>query len=318
MQTAFEAFGHEVTDVAEAVFGESLRRAVEQRRCPRQGVVLAAAGKCGGREMGFASDVELLFVFDPDVTSTAVVEGVIDEVIASIETRKSRLMEIDLRLRPYGRSGSRAVSLGAMAAYFAAEGPAWPFERQALVKLRPIAGDAGLAARLMAVRDAAVFTGRPVDVAAIRGMREQQIRRHTVPAIFHAKLSPGGLTDIEYFVQAQQMAFGHRHDALRSPNTRDALRALEQVGRLSHDERVTVRDAYRFLRRVIDGLRIVRGDARDLSIPPAGSNEREFLIRRIRQPDAAAFETSLRTHTRTAERALRSLPAILRDDATAS
>ena len=82
--------------------------------------------------------------------------------------------EIDLRLRPYGRAGSMAVPLDSFRRYFALTGDSWPYERQALIKLRPIAGDVELGQKLVKLRDELIYTGEPFDVAAMRAMRERQ------------------------------------------------------------------------------------------------------------------------------------------------
>ncbi len=95
------------------------------------------------------------------------------------------------------------------------------------------------------------------------------------------KYSPGGLIDIEYAVQYLQLLHGHRHPELRTPNTLEALRALDQTGVLAPDKVTALRDAYLFLRTLIDGLRIVRGNAKDLVLPPSDSDEFVFLARRL-------------------------------------
>jgi glutamate-ammonia-ligase adenylyltransferase len=182
--------------------------------------------------------------------------------------------------------------------YFGLEGPAWPFERQALVKLRAITGDEAFGREVESARDGICYSGKPFDVQAMRGMRQKQLSQLVHPGTLNAKLSPGGLVDCEYLVQALQMTYGHRHAELRTPNTRAALRALESTGILSHDERVTLRDAYRFLRRLIDGLRMVRGDARDLTVPPAGSEEFQFLARRLGYGERVSdLQADLERHT---------------------
>jgi glutamate-ammonia-ligase adenylyltransferase len=131
----------------------------------------------------------------------------------------------------------------------------------------------------------------------MRGMREKQLRQLVRAGTFNAKLSPGGLVDCEYLVQGLQITFGHLSPDLRTTNTRAALRALESLGILTADERLQLRDAYRFLRRVIDALRMVRGDARDLAVPVVGSDEFEFLARRLGYAGATDFNAELERHT---------------------
>jgi glutamate-ammonia-ligase adenylyltransferase len=297
IETRFDSFSQELTWLAEVVVDGALRLA-ERELQPRYGVPRAAAGepcrlvacalgKCGGSELGFASDIELLFLFDqegttdgPESLSAGIYYSRLVELLRrSIRSKRQGIFEIDLRLRPHGRAGSLASSVETFRMYFAESGPAWPYERQSLVKLRPIAGDAALREEVLRARDDVVYASGHFDLAAMRGLRERQVTEHVQAGTFHAKLSPGGLVDCEYFVQALQIAHGHRLPELRDPNTRGALRALESAGILS--DRKPLRNAYRFLRRLIDGLRMVRGDARDLTVPPAGSDEFEFLARRL-------------------------------------
>ena len=118
----------------------------------------------------------------------------------------------------------------------------------------------------------------------LRQVPDRQLSQLVRPGTFNAKLSLGGLVDCEYLVQGLQMIHGAAHPSVRRTNTREAMKALETVGVLSSADRIRLRDAYRFLRRVIDALRMVRGDARDLTVPPTDSEEFEFLARRLNYP----------------------------------
>ena len=297
LQREFGQFSRELTWLAEAVCGQALQLCIAELRS-RYGqpltdagdpvrMTLCALGKCGGEELGFASDIELMFLYDgegatdgPEGISAVEFFNRLTELLQqSIQARQKGVFEIDVRLRPFGNAGAPAVAWEAFERYYRPEGPAWPFERQALVKLRPIAGDDNFGAEIVRLRDQLIYTGESYDLAAMRGMRERQIRELVRAGRFNAKLSPGGLVDCEYFVQALQITFGDEHPALRTPNTRAALRALEQIGILP--DRLPLRNAYRFLRRLIDALRMVRGDARDLHVPPEGSDAFEFLTRRL-------------------------------------
>ena len=111
-------------------------------------------------------------------------------MLRAIQAKREGIFEIDLRLRPYGKAGSMAVSLEAFRRYFAPDGPAWAYERQALVKLRPIAGNPGLGQHVAALRDQYVYTGEPFDVTAMRAMRERQVRHLVTGGTFNAKYSP--------------------------------------------------------------------------------------------------------------------------------
>jgi [glutamine synthetase] adenylyltransferase / [glutamine synthetase]-adenylyl-L-tyrosine phosphorylase len=198
-----------------------------------------------------------------------------------IEARREGIFQIDLRLRPYGRAGALAVSLDAFESYFGPSGAAWPYERQALVKLRPIAGDAEFGRRIVALRDQLIYTGEPFDAASMRAMREKQVRQLVEAGTFNAKLSPGGLVDCEYLVQALQITHGRDRPEVRRTNTLEAMQSLRNAGVLSADEYDRLREAYIFLRRLIDALRMVRGHARHLTVPSSETEEFEFLARRL-------------------------------------
>ncbi|MCA9078544.1 MAG: glutamine synthetase adenylyltransferase [Planctomycetaceae bacterium] len=316
LQDKFGMFSHELTDLAEVIVDAAHRFCFEHCQAiygapqSHDGTpapfAVCALGKCGGRELGFASDIELMFIYDEDGQTTGTTpistreffQHLVECFVQSIRAKRQGVFEIDLRLRPYGQAGSLAISLQAFEQYFTPTGPAWPYERQALVKLRPIAGDTRLGRRIVEMRDRLIYTGQPFDVTAMRAMREKQVQQLVKAGTFNAKLSPGGLADCEYLVQGLQITHGHIDPSLRSPNTRDALKALQVNGVISSEDRLRLRDAYRFLRRLIDALRMVRGDARDLTVPPADSEEFEFLARRLRyQDDIRNCESDIEKHT---------------------
>lgn len=295
----FDQFAEELTDVAEVIVSTSLQlneqEFFEKYGTPRRSdgerasLVVCALGKCGGRELGFASDIELMFVYDEDgmtdgpksIANAAFYQRLVEATVHSIRARQEGIFHIDLRLRPYGRSGPVAVSMDAFRRYFDPNGAAWPYERQALVKLRPITGDPGLGEKLIALRDRFVYEGQPFDFASMRAMRERQIRQLVVAGEFNSKLSPGGLVDIEYLVQALQIIHGSRLPSLRNSNTRKAMDEMRRHGVLSEADHKVLRDAYGFFRRLIDALRMVRGDARDLTVSTSRSDDFHFLARRL-------------------------------------
>ena len=297
--TEFGEFSAELTDLAEVVVSAAFRLCREQLTA-RYGtsrsddgsesrLSVCALGKCGGRELGFASDIELMFLYEqegrtegPEAISTAeYCQRLVELFRQTIQARQEGIFQIDLRLRPYGRAGSLAVSLEAFDSYFTPGGAAWPYERQALVKLRPIAGDPEFGDRIVRLRDELIYTGEPFDVAAMKAMRQKQVSQLVRAGTVNAKLSAGGLVDCEYLVQGLQIAHGHRDPSLRTTNTCEAMAALEQAGILSAKEHQQLRAAYIFLRRLIDALRMVRGHARDLTVPRPDSEEFEFLARRL-------------------------------------
>jgi glutamate-ammonia-ligase adenylyltransferase len=296
----FEEFSQELSDLAEVVVNAAYHLCHEDLRVqygtPRLAngevseLTVCALGKFGGCELGFASDIELMFIYagngdttGPQVISTAeFYEKAVQMFVSAIRAKREGIFDIDLQLRPYGKASNLAVSLDAFRRYFAPEGPAWAYERQALVKLRPVAGDVSLGKHVAALRDRFVYNGEPFDVTAMRAMRERQIRHLVVGGTFNAKYSPGGVVDLEYLVQGLQIRHGDRNPALRLTNTRQALAALARAGILSPDDHVRLRKAHTFLSWLMDSLRVVRGNAKDLTVPDPGSEEFAFLARRLR------------------------------------
>jgi glutamate-ammonia-ligase adenylyltransferase len=312
----FGQFSNELTDLAEAIIAEVYQRCFDElaaefgkpeledgRLCPMS---VCALGKCGGRELGFASDIELLFIYQGNgqtegpvrITTAEFYEKLVQAFLSAVRARQEGIFHIDLQLRPYGKAGSMAVSRKAFRRYYALEGPAWAYERQALVKLRLVAGDVELGQEILSYRDEFVYSGQPFDVTAMRAMRERQIRHFVSGGTFNAKFSPGGLLDVEYLVQGLQITYGDKDISLRAANTRDAMAALAAAGVLSPEEYVRLRKALTFLRWLIDSLRVVRGNAKDLTVPPAGSDEFAFLARRLRyEGDFSRLSEELNRYT---------------------
>ena len=296
-----EHFSIELSDLAEVVVEAAYHIAAREVRgtfgLPRLtnrhpcNLSLCALGKCGGRELGFASDIELMFIYTgngrtsgPKVISNAeFFNRLVAEIEQIIKSRREGIFELDLRLRPYGKAGSLGVSLESFERYFAPDGPAWPYERQALIRLRPIAGDMKLGQEIIKRRDDVVYTGK-FDVAAMRAMRERQTRHSVTAGTINAKLSQGGLVDVEYLVQGLQITHGQHNPSLRLTNTSAAMTALNAAGILPNDDYTPLREAHIFLRRLINALRMVRGNAKDLTVPPADSEEFAYLARRLNYP----------------------------------
>jgi glutamate-ammonia-ligase adenylyltransferase len=310
----FSQFSKELTDLVEVVIEAVTDLCADEQRavfgspllddgnpCP---LSVFALGKCGGRELGFASDIELLFLYGGSgktsgkrpILAAEFYEKVVETVLDAIRARREGIFQIDLQLRPYGKAGAMAVSIDSFSRYFAPGGPAWDYERQALVKLRPIAGDPGLGRRVLSLRDEYVYTGEPFNTTAMRAMRERQIRHLVTGGMLNIKFSPGGLVDVEYLVQGLQITYGHRDAALRSPNTLQAMTALAAAGILSEEDRKGLSEAYLFLRLVINAMRMVRGNAKDLTVPPEGSEEFAFLARRVGYGSTARLREDLLRH----------------------
>ena len=295
----FREFSQELTDLAEVVINAAYRVCGEDlhqkygrpvmasgEEC---GFCICALGKFGGSELGWASDIELLFVYtEQGVTDGAhrlhnseYYERLVRMISDTIVTRRAGIFEIDLRLRPYGDKGALACSSAHFYEYFNERGGALPYERQALIKLRVIGGDVELSHRIEAARDAFVFSSAPLDLTGLSHLRERQNNELVRPGAVNVKYSYGGLIDIEYYVQSLQILHGVDNPDVRSPNTLEALTALHHAGHVPEDDCRSLTEAYIFLRRLINALRIVRGNAKDLVLPDRDSQEFRFLARRL-------------------------------------
>ena len=262
---------------------------------------ICALGKLGGREMGYASDLELMFVHE-DPGSTSFFEALARETSDSIEARAKGIFHIDLRLRPYGDAGVWSIPFDEFKAYYSSSGNAAPFERQALIKLRSIAGDQALGRRVEAHRDAFVYSGAPWDSENALHLRRRQIHELVKPGQINVKYSAGGIVDVEYAVQYLQLLHGRDRKELRAPNTLEALDALSRSEIVTEIDWAMLSSGYLFLRNLIDALRIVRGDASDLVLPAESSDEFKSLARRLgyHEPDrrigAAHLGADIRRH----------------------
>lgn len=307
----FAAFARELTGLAEVAvevaaelaqaelrpkFGKA--RLADGQGCP---YCICALGKFGGGELGFGSDLELIFVYESQgattgsrtVLNSEYFERMVQIFLEKLKARQEGIFEIDLRLRPFGRAGALASSLEGFTGYYAIGGAAEQFERLALVRLRTVAGDLALGQRIQQVRDAFVYSGQPLDLANIRHLRHRQATELVPRGQVNAKYSHGGLVDLEYFVQAWQITVGSTDPTVRVTNTREAISRLADGGYLRADLARELWETYDFLRRVIDALRVVRGHAKDLTIPPDQSREFSYLAHRLKFPTTEELQEAI-------------------------
>ena len=298
-QTSLPHFSQALTHLAEVILQQAFLEAqsvLDQQRKPpkgsKQGSVtfaICGLGKLGGQELGYASDIEVLFVYDLDkklstqkqVEAGEYFELLAQEILRWIEAKQEGIFHIDTRLRPYGDQGLLAASFKEVQSYYCPSGAAAPFERQALIKLRFVAGDETLGGKIEQHRNRFVFREDPWALKTALHLRDRQIKELVTPGTTHVKYSPGGLIDAEYTVQYLQLMHGHQVPTLQTSNTLKALEALEMRGILGAQDTNTLRNDYIFLRQLIDALRIVRGNAQDLVLPSPHSEDMIFLARRL-------------------------------------
>ncbi len=261
-----------------------------------------ALGKFGGQEIGYASDLELVLIYDSNgetngkkrqISNAEFFTKMVQQFSKVIRAKQEGIFELDLRLRPHGNDGPLANTLAYWEKYYEPGGKAHDFERQALIKLRPIYGDMIFTTKVMDARDKLIYGKQKVGVDQVLTLRRRQQKELLKPDVINTKYSPGGLCEIEYGVQFLQLAHGAENRSLRTPNTIQALERLLEKGLLTPGEFEKLYNCYAFHRRLINALRMVRGQAKDLTLPPKNSDAYLFLARRmgyLSKPDHPSTE----------------------------
>jgi [glutamine synthetase] adenylyltransferase / [glutamine synthetase]-adenylyl-L-tyrosine phosphorylase len=243
-------------------------------------IAVIAMGRFGGREMGFASDADVMFVHDP-------LPGVPEEAAArAAHTVAERLrallakpgpdpaLPIDAGLRPEGRQGPLVRTLASYRAYYRR----WsvPWEAQALLRAAFVAGDAGLGAAFTAMADEIRFPDGGIAEDAVREIRRIKARveaermpRGKDPAL-NVKLGPGGLSDVEWVAQLLQLRHAYAVSGLRTTGTLDALQAASAAGLVSAADTAVLTAAWQLAARVRDGVMLMRGRGSD-ALPSAAA-----------------------------------------------
>ncbi|MQA82720.1 MAG: bifunctional [glutamine synthetase] adenylyltransferase/[glutamine synthetase]-adenylyl-L-tyrosine phosphorylase [Streptosporangiales bacterium] len=279
-------------------------------------IAVLGMGKAGGRELNYVSDVDVIFVAEPRTTGADGEESDEDAALAtatrlaagmmracSDNTAEGTLWPVDAALRPEGRSGPLVRTLASHVAYLTRWAKTWEF--QALLKVRPVAGDRDLGERYVGevaplVWKAADREGFVEDVQAMRRRVEEHVPQRDAGR--QLKLGRGGLRDVEFAVQLLQLVHGRTDDTLRSGNTLDALAALTEGGYVGRDDAPPLADAYRFLRALEHRLQLRR--LRRTHVVPDDDAELRCLGRALgytHQPVAELTET-WRRHKREVRR----------------
>ena len=252
-------------------------------------LAILGLGKLGGVALGYASDIELLFVYSDSgstdgaqpIENAEFFDRVVREVVRMVHAKREGIFHIDLRLRPFGNAGPLACSLESFCTYYARGGASHSYERLSLVRLRAIGGDRSFGGQVERLRDEMVYTARSLDLSELRELRLKQAQEKMRPDRLNAKFSPGGLVDLEYAVQMLQVIHGTTEKSLRTPRIHEALDALASVGVVEKVDADELVFSYRFFRHLINGLRMLRGSAQDLFLPALDSDEYLHLARRM-------------------------------------
>ena len=259
-------------------------------------------GKLGGRELNYSSDIDLIYVYEADDADDARAHERFQKLgrrvttVLSEHTDEGYLYRVDLRLRPMGKRGNVVYSLAQCAQYYESWGET--FERFALIKARPVAGDLELGRRFVEMVQPFVYR-KYLDHAAIEELARYKARadrgyaRHAATDR-NVKLGRGGIREIELFTQVFQLIYGGRHPELQDANTLSALEKVHQRGFVDQEVVVDLNRAYEFLRTVEHRLQVVEeGQTHTL---PRADLELQVTARWMSLATAAELTTALDAH----------------------
>lgn len=312
----------QISFVADAAMEAALRfarRALEEKigvpmfQGRPAGLVVLALGKLGGLELNYSSDIDLILVSEGDgktdgrrqIGNQEFFERLAREVVKLLAepTDLGSTYRVDLRLRPEGSRGSACISYDRALTYYDIKGRTW--ERQALIKARPIAGDMELGKRLLAELEPWIYR-RYLSLADITGIKtlKRQIEQRTKSDGLHqldVKTGHGGIRDIEFAIQFLQLLNGGALPEIRTGNTLDAIVQLEKAGCLRIQERTILEENYCALRKLEHRLQILY-DLQTHSLPSDPDELRKVAVRMGFEPSLqrsalAAFEEDHRERT---------------------
>ncbi|NQW02176.1 MAG: bifunctional [glutamine synthetase] adenylyltransferase/[glutamine synthetase]-adenylyl-L-tyrosine phosphorylase [Rhodospirillales bacterium] len=271
------------------------------------GLVILGMGKLGARELNYSSDIDLIVLFDPEVIQTTDPDR-LQTLFVRLTRQLVKLMEertgdgyvfrTDLRLRPDPGATPIALSTYAAETYYESLGQNW--ERAAMIKARPVAGDIQAGERFLKWLRPFIWR-KSLDYAAIQDIHsiKRQINAHKggnrmdVPG-HNIKLGRGGIREIEFFAQTQQLIWGGREPNLRPAVTLDALNALTEFGLCEPETCTQLSTSYRFLRRLEHRLQMINDE--QTQTLPEDSEKLHQLALFTGYPDTAAFVQDVETH----------------------
>ena len=276
-----EEVTRQLSDFADLAIGRALDSAMAERTpdAPPGGMAVIALGKLGSCELNYSSDVDLLLLFDPatlprrsrDDAGEAAVR-IARRMIEILQQRTADgyVARVDLRLRPSPEVTPIALPVNAAISHY--ESSALPWERAAFIRARAAAGDIALGKHFLASIEPFVWR-RSLDFGVIDDIRQisARIRDHFAQGGrlgpgFDLKRGRGGIREIEFFTQIQQMIHGGRDPAVRVPATLDALAALAAAGRLEQSDATALGDAYQMLRTIEHRVQMI-DDAQTHFVP---------------------------------------------------
>ena len=293
-----ETLSNHLSDLACTVLSETLRLAwqgVRQRSRTEPAFAIIGYGKLGGKELGYASDLDLVFLYQESADEapenyTRLAQRIITWLNSN--TPAGQLYETDLRLRPDGESGLLVSTLTGFHQYQVQQ--AWVWEHQALTRARFVAGDAAIGAAFEALRGELLC--RPRDITALRteiaSMRDKMHSAHpNTSGLFDVKHGRGGIVDVEFMVQYLVLGHAHTHPALTGNIGNLALLKLAaQMGLIADAPATAVHAAYREFRRLQHALRLQ--EVRYARVPHESVHQHTAAVRSLWQTLIASAQTA--------------------------
>lgn len=236
----------------------------------RNGMVILALGKLGGKEPNYHSDLDVIFLYESLESSSAWINTTPQHFYSELAIKitktvttpgpSGKLFDLDSRLRPTGKSGVLAVSFSEFKRYFdSGDGQLW--ERQSLCKARPVSGNARLRQLAMElVRE--VITSHPWSNELANQIHEMRLRMQENCSAKNLKRGVGGTVDVEFIVQMLQLKFADTNHEVLVPGTIEAINAMLKIGAIEKDHALFLIESYQFLRSVESRLRLMNTTAR--------------------------------------------------------
>ncbi len=275
--TDISTVGRSLTEVAEVTIGGALTSVSigmgEGSDSPVR-VAVIGMGRFGGNELGFGSDADLMFVYEP--VAGADLQGAAKSAFAQVNQMRNLLsapadeppMEIDADLRPEGKNGPLVRSLDSFASYY--EKWSSPWEAQALLRARTVAGDAELGSRFEQLITAVRYPVGGLSASALLEMRKLKARMETerlprgIDPNRHIKLGRGGLSDVEWTIQLLQLNHGNEFPELQTTETLQAIAAAEDAGVMTKGDASILIEAWKLASEVRNAIVLVKGKSSDV------------------------------------------------------
>ncbi len=294
-------------------------RSAEARFC------VVALGKLGSLELNYASDIDLLFLYSSEgntsgtgsrgsVTNREYFVKLAEQIIKLVgqQTGEGAAYRVDMRLRPHGRVGALAISVGEAVAYYL--GAAKPWERQVLIRSRGCAGDVDLYRIFEERVERRVYSNGGTIAEALRNVRQSKDKINFEKRSndgFNVKLGIGGIREIEFIAQALQLAYGGKDEWLRTPHTLISLSRIADRGLLTESEHTALASAYTFLRRLEHRIQMEHG--LQTHCVPNDPERRTLIAKRMYFARLEDFDESLEKHAEAASRAFKRIFGIDED-----